>query len=77
MAGPQQENRLWITEFDVENPDVTDRAADVHDFIRSAYSHPNVEALLLWTWIREPARSWQPVPHNKALFENPDMILGK
>ena len=57
LAGQNQQNRLWITEFDVENPDVTDRAADVHDFIRSAYSHQNVDAIILWTWLREPHRT--------------------
>ena len=35
LAGQNQEHRLWITEFDVDNPDVSERAADVHDFIRS------------------------------------------
>ena len=69
-------NRLWITEFDVDNPDVTGRAEDVHDFIRSAYSHPNVDALVLWTWLREKHRPWQDVPFNRALWENPDLVIG-
>ena len=69
-------NRLWITEFDVDNPDVSGRAEDVHDFIRSAYSHPNVDALILWTWLREKHRPWQDVPFNRALWENPDLVIG-
>ena len=34
----------FFKEFDVQTPDVSERAADVHDFIRSVFSHPNTEA---------------------------------
>ena len=29
MAGPELKNRLWITEFDVENEDIDFRTEDV------------------------------------------------
>ena len=35
---------FFVKEFDVQTPDVSERAADVHDFIRSVFSHPNTEA---------------------------------
>ena len=69
MAGEQLDNRLWITEFDVENADVTERAEDVADFVRVVFAHPNTESLIMWSWLREVQRSWQPEAFNRALFE--------
>merc|ERR1712062_406669 len=69
MAGPELNNRLWITEFDVENKNVSNRAEDVEDFIRIVFAHPNTESIILWTWLREKQRPWQETPFNRALFE--------
>lgn len=39
---------LWVTEFDVSNPDENIRANDLEDFYRIAFSHPAVEGILMW-----------------------------
>ena len=70
MAGNDLETRLWITEFDIEEVDVTKRAADLEDFLRTVYAHPNVDAIILWTWLREVDRPWNDVRFNRALFES-------
>ena len=75
MAGPNLDNRLWVTEFDVENKDIDFRTEDVKDFVRSVFAHPNTEALILWTWLREVQRPWQPTLFNRALFEG-DLTIG-
>ena len=75
LSGDDLSNRLWITEFDVDQPNVSERAKDVHDFIRTAFSHPNTDGIILWTWLREKHRSWQDVPFNRALWENPELVI--
>ena len=71
MAGKNLENRLFVTEFDVEDIDVDARTEDFDDFLRTVYSHPNTDAVILWTWLREQARSWETdPPFNRALFES-------
>ena len=75
MAGAELKNRLWITEFDVENKDVSSRAKDVADFVRIVYAHPNTESLIMWSWLREIQRPWQPEAFNRALFEE-DLTFG-
>ena len=37
MAGPEMSNRLMITEFDVEEENVEERAEDVQDFLRRVF----------------------------------------
>ena len=53
VAGKNKENRLLITEFDVQDLDVNERALDIEDFMRTAFSHPNVDAFIFWNWRRE------------------------
>ncbi len=39
---------IWITEFDVSQPDENIRADELEDFFRVAFSHPSVEGILMW-----------------------------
>jgi hypothetical protein len=39
---------IWVTEFDVERADENARADALETFLRSAYSHPAVEGIMLW-----------------------------
>lgn len=39
---------IWVTEFDVADPDPTVRAQAVEDFYRTAFAHPSVEGILMW-----------------------------
>ena len=43
--------------------------------MRSVFAHPNTEALIQWSWLREVQRPWQPTPFNRALFEG-DLTIG-
>ena len=72
MAGKNLENRLLVTELDVDNADVEVRATDLGDVIKLMYSHPNVDGIILWGWLQEIMRSWQTEAENarKVLFED-------
>ncbi len=39
---------IWITEFDISQPDENIRADELEDFYRIAFSHPSVEGILMW-----------------------------
>lgn len=39
---------IWVTELDVSDPDENRRAAKLEEFLRSAYSHRNVQGIILW-----------------------------
>ena len=52
MAGKNLENRLLVTELDVDNADVDVRATDIGDVIKVMYSHPNVDGIILWGWLQ-------------------------
>jgi endo-1,4-beta-xylanase len=39
---------IWCTEFDVADPDDHVRADELEAFYRIAFSHPNVEGILMW-----------------------------
>lgn len=39
---------IWVTEFDVSEPDENSRADQLEDFYRVAFSHPSVEGILMW-----------------------------
>jgi len=39
---------IWVTELDVNEPDVSERAGGLEDALRVAFSHPAVEGVLLW-----------------------------
>lgn len=39
---------IWVTEFDISNPDENIRADELEDFYRVAFSHPAVEGILMW-----------------------------
>lgn len=39
---------IWVTEFDVSQPDENIRADELEDFYRVAFSHPSVEGILMW-----------------------------
>ena len=45
---------LVITEFDTIEPNVNNRADDVEDFLRAAFSHPKIEQIITWNWITVP-----------------------
>ena len=53
LAGSQKSNRLWITELDIEEIDPIERAKNLEDFLIKVFSHPNIDAVILWTWLRE------------------------
>jgi len=44
---------IWITEFDVDQPDEDQRAGDFEDFYRIAFSHPAVEGVLMYGFWQE------------------------
>ena len=39
---------IWCTEFDVSDPNEYDRADELEDFYRIAFSHPSVQGILMW-----------------------------
>ncbi len=39
---------IWVTEFDISQPDENIRADELEDFYRVAFSHPSVEGILMW-----------------------------
>ena len=39
---------IWVTEFDVSDPNEYLRADKIEDFYRVAFSHPSVEGILMW-----------------------------
>ena len=39
---------LLVTEFDVQDLDQQRKAEDVEDFMRVAFSHPEISMILLW-----------------------------
>lgn len=39
---------IWITEFDVVNPNVADRALDLEIFYRTMFSLPQVKGIVMW-----------------------------
>ena len=45
-------NRLFITEFDTIQKDIHERALDLEDFIRLAYSYPYTDGIILWNFMR-------------------------
>ena len=53
LAGSHKSNRLWITELDIEEIDPIERAKNLEDFLITVFSHPNTDAVILWTWLRE------------------------
>ena len=40
--------RIWISEFDLREPNVTKRALDIKDILTMFYSHPAVHGIILW-----------------------------
>eukprot|EP00058_Branchiostoma_floridae_P015822 XP_002601310.1 hypothetical protein BRAFLDRAFT_81351 [Branchiostoma floridae] len=44
---------IWVTELDVNEPDVSERAGGLEDALRVAFSHPAVEGVLLWGFWNE------------------------
>ena len=39
---------IWITEYDSEAANVTQRATDLENFYRICFSHPSVEGIIMW-----------------------------
>ncbi|MCK5172176.1 MAG: endo-1,4-beta-xylanase, partial [Planctomycetes bacterium] len=39
---------IWVTEFDVSDPNENIRADKLEEFYRIAFSHPSVEGILMW-----------------------------
>jgi hypothetical protein len=39
---------IWVTEFDISQPDENIRADELEYFYRIAFSHPSVEGILMW-----------------------------
>ena len=48
-----QGHPLWITEFDTSQRDLLERALDTEDFLRMAYSHPDVVGIITWYFMIE------------------------
>jgi len=65
LAGENLQNRLLITELDVDNVDVEVRGTDITDIIKMTFSHPNVDGIILWGWLQEVQRAWQDEAENK------------
>lgn len=56
---------IWITEFDVADPNANVRADQLEMFYRLTYSHPDVEGILLWDfWAGSAGRD-----PNRALMD--------
>ncbi len=53
-----QKREFWITEFDVNTPDLNLQGDYFRDFLTATFSHPSVGAFLLWGFW-EP-NHWQP-----------------
>jgi GH35 family endo-1,4-beta-xylanase len=53
-----QKKEFWITEFDVNTPDLNLQADYLRDFLTATFSHPSIGAFLLWGFW-EP-NHWQP-----------------
>ncbi len=53
-----QKKEFWITEFDVNTPDLNLQADYLRDFLTATFSHPSVGAFLMWGFW-EP-NHWQP-----------------
>lgn len=49
---------IWITEFDVPEPDENIRAKDLEDFYRIAFSHLAVEGIMMWDFWENA--NWRP-----------------
>jgi len=62
------DHRLIITEFDTEQGNISERALDVEDFVRMAYSYPNVDGIHLWQVMRDMEGSTSP-PQDRILLE--------
>jgi|GEM_PF-2006609 len=39
---------IWVTEYDSEAANVTQRATDLENFYRICFSHPSVEGIIMW-----------------------------
>jgi hypothetical protein len=48
---------IWVTEFDISQPDENIRADELEDFYRVAFSHPSVEGILMWGFWED--RHWR------------------
>ena len=48
LTGSNKDNRLWITELDIEEVDPAERARNLEDFMRTVFSHPNADSIILW-----------------------------
>lgn len=48
---------IWVTEFDLSQPDENIRADELEDFYRVAFSHPLVEGTLMWGFWQD--RHWR------------------
>ena len=57
---------LLVTEFDVDDGNVDDKAEDVEDFMRVAFSQPKISGIITWAWIKTQSNksSW-----TKTMFE--------
>ena len=39
---------IFFLEFDTTHWNISERARDAEDFLRMAYSYPNVDAIIMW-----------------------------
>ena len=51
------DHRLYITEFDSKHYNISERALDVEDFLRMAYSHPHIDQIITWYYMETDASS--------------------
>ena len=52
-----ENHRLYITEFDSKHYNISERALDVEDFLRMAYSHPHIDQIITWYFMETEASS--------------------
>ena len=43
---------LMVTEFDIEDFNAVRKAEDLEDFMRIAFSHPQISMILTWKWLK-------------------------
>ena len=53
---------LMVTEFDIQDFDAVRKAEDLEDFMRIAFSHPEISMILVWQWLKiGPETNWEKV----------------
>ena len=69
--------RLFVTEFDIDNDfDFDFKANDLDDLMRSAFSHPAVDGIIMWKWLWSNNGNGNNGPVSKHFFDTKDNPAG-